>query len=73
MRNMPIPEEVKFVIEKLKENNFEAYIVGGCVRDFLRGVKPEDWDVATNARPEEIQRIFLHPPKFCSAKFGKTS
>ncbi|PIR71561.1 MAG: hypothetical protein COU43_01950, partial [Candidatus Nealsonbacteria bacterium CG10_big_fil_rev_8_21_14_0_10_37_25] len=67
MRNMPIPEEVKFVIEKLKENNFEAYIVGGCVRDFLRGVEPEDWDVATNARPEEIQKIF--PKSFYSNQF----
>jgi len=64
---MPIPEEVKFVIEKLKENNFEAYIVGGCVRDFLRGVEPEDWDVATNARPEEIQKIF--PKSFYSNQF----
>ena len=55
---MKIPREVNFIIEKLKENGFEGYIVGGCVRDFLRDVEPEDWDVATNAKPEEIQKIF---------------
>ncbi len=53
-----IPKEVKFVIEELKEAGFEAYVVGGCVRDFLREVIPEDWDVTTNAKPEEIQKIF---------------
>ena len=64
---MKIPEEVKFVIDELKKKNFEAYIVGGCVRDFLRGVEPEDWDVATNAKPEEIQKIF--PKSFYENKF----
>ena len=62
-----IPEEVKSVIEKLKGAGFEAYIVGGCVRDFLRNVEPEDWDVATNAKPEEIQKIF--PKSFYSNQF----
>jgi len=55
---MSIPKEVKFVIEELKKAGFEAYIVGGCVRDFLRGIEPEDWDVATSAKPEEIQKVF---------------
>ena len=55
---MLIPKEVKFVIEELKKAGFEAYIVGGCVRDFLREVEPEDWDVATSAKPEEIQKVF---------------
>jgi len=64
---MEIPKEVKSVINKLKEGGFEAYIVGGCVRDFLRGVEPEDWDVATNAKPEEIQKIF--PRSFYENKF----
>ena len=64
---MRIPKEVKFVIEKLKSAGFEAYIVGGCVRDFLRNVEPEDWDIATNAKPEEIQKIF--PKSFYSNKF----
>src|SRR4030066_1435609 len=52
---MPIPKEVKTIIEKLKKAGFQAYIVGGCVRDILRKAKPEDWDIATNAKPEEIQ------------------
>jgi len=64
---MEIPKEVKVVIKKLKENSFKAYIVGGCVRDFLRGVEPEDWDVATSAKPEEIQKIF--PKSFYENKF----
>ncbi len=62
-----IPKEVKFIIKKLRKNGFEAYIVGGCVRDFLRGVEPEDWDVATNAKPKEIQKLF--PRSFYSNQF----
>ncbi len=53
---MNIPAEVKNIVEKLKKAGYEAYIVGGCVRDLIRGAKPEDWDVATSAKPEEIQR-----------------
>jgi poly(A) polymerase/tRNA nucleotidyltransferase (CCA-adding enzyme) len=64
---MRIPEEVKSIIGKLQKAGFEAYIVGGCVRDFLRNVEPEDWDIATNAKPEEIQKIF--PKSFYSNKF----
>ncbi len=55
---MEIPKEVKSTIEDLKKSGFEAFIVGGCVRDFLRGIEPEDWDVATSAKPKEIQKIF---------------
>ena len=65
---MIIPKEVKFIINQLKKKGFEAYIVGGCVRDFLRGVEPEDWDVATNAKPIEIGKIFLR--SFVDNKFG---
>lgn len=64
---MKIPKEVKFVIEKLKKNGFEAHIVGGCVRDFLRKKEPKDWDIATNAKPGEIQKMF--PDSFYSNKF----
>lgn len=55
---MIIPIEVRDVIKKLQDNGYEAYIVGGCLRDLLRGVEPEDWDVATDAKPEEIEKIF---------------
>jgi len=65
---MQIPKEVKFVIDKLKKAGFEAYIVGGCVRDLLLGVTPEDWDIATNAKPGEIGKIFLR--SFSDNKFG---
>ncbi|MFQ6049743.1 MAG: hypothetical protein ACE5J0_01755, partial [Candidatus Paceibacterales bacterium] len=64
---MIIPKEVKLVIDELKKKGFEAYIVGGCVRDFLREVEPEDWDVATNAKPDEIQKVF--PKSFYENKF----
>ena len=65
---MQVPKEVKLVIEKLeKTGRFEAFVVGGCVRDFLRGAEPEDWDVATNAKPEEIQKLF--PKSFYENKF----
>ncbi len=55
---MIIPKEVKNIIDELKKAGFEAFIVGGCVRDFLRETEPEDWDIATNAKPEEIQKVF---------------
>ena len=55
---MRIPKEVKFIISQLKKSGFEAYVVGGCVRDVLLGSEPEDWDVATSAKPEEIQKVF---------------
>ena len=64
---MKIPAEVKKVVEKLKKGKFEAYIVGGCVRDILREKEPEDWDIATNARPEQIMRLF--PQSFYENKF----
>ncbi len=64
---MIIPEEVKNVIERLQENSFEAYIVGGCVRDLLQNKEPKDWDITTNAKPEEIQKIF--PKTFYENKF----
>ncbi|OHA63037.1 MAG: hypothetical protein A2748_01980 [Candidatus Wildermuthbacteria bacterium RIFCSPHIGHO2_01_FULL_45_20] len=54
-----IPREVSGVLQGLQDAGFEAFIVGGCVRDLLLGRTPEDWDVTTNARPEEIQKIFL--------------
>jgi len=53
-----IPENVIFALEKLKEKGFEAYIVGGCTRDLFMNKEPSDWDITTNAKPEEIQAIF---------------
>jgi len=67
MKLMEIPKEVKDVIEKLKKAGFEAYVVGGCVRDFLRGEKPKDWDITTNAKPTEIRKLF--PKSFYENRF----
>lgn len=53
-----IPQSVLQVVKKLEENNFEVFIVGGCVRDVLLGRVPKDWDVATSAIPEETQELF---------------
>ncbi len=55
---MAIPEEVSRITGVLEKAGFEAYVVGGCVRDVLIGKKPSDWDIATNATPEEIQGLF---------------
>ena len=68
LKSMPIPSQVISVLEKLKTAGFDAYPVGGCARDFLLGREPEDWDVATNAKPEEIQKTF--PKSFYENKFG---
>lgn len=55
---MMIPGYVLEAITKLKQAGFEAYIVGGCVRDFLMEKTPKDWDITTNAKPEEMLKIF---------------
>ncbi|MFA6097286.1 MAG: HD domain-containing protein [Candidatus Paceibacterota bacterium] len=65
---MIIPKEVTTILKKLEKAGFEAYIVGGCVRDFLIDRDPNDWDVTTNAKPEDIQRLFPH--NFYNNKFG---
>ena len=53
-----IPETVLEITKKLEKHGFEAWVVGGCVRDLLLGRHPKDWDVTTNATPEQIQAIF---------------
>ncbi len=53
-----IPKEIVGVTKTLKEGGFEAYLVGGCVRDLLTNREPKDWDITTNAKPEQIQDLF---------------
>ena len=53
--DIKIPENVKSLLDKLEENGFEAYVVGGCVRDSLLCRTPNDWDITTSALPEEIE------------------
>ena len=55
---MNIPWYVQEILEKLEKAGFEAYIVGGCVRDLLLSKIVKDWDITTKARPEEILKIF---------------
>jgi len=57
---MIIPEYVLEAIAKLHKAGFEAYAVGGCVRDFLMGKMPKDWDITTNATPEAMLKIFTN-------------
>ena len=53
-----MPHDVEWVIGKIREHGFEAFAVGGCVRDTLLDREPGDWDITTSARPEEIKGIF---------------
>ncbi len=55
---LPIPQEVLSLCKTLKEAHFDAYLVGGCVRDLLLNKEPKDWDITTNATPEKIQDLF---------------
>lgn len=63
-----IPKEVSGVAEVLEDAGFEAYLVGGCVRDLVIGRTPKDWDITTNANPEEIQALF--PETYCNNDYG---
>jgi len=63
-----IPEEVKLVSKTLENKGFEAYLVGGCTRDLFLGKSPKDWDLTTNAKPEEIQALF--PEHYANNDFG---
>ncbi len=67
-KELSIPNEVRKVIETLEDGGFEAFLVGGCVRDLILDKTPKDWDVTTNATPEEITRLF--PDSFYENTFG---
>lgn len=60
MKPFIIPIEVNQIIKTLNQNGYEAYIVGGCVRDFLLGYEPKDWDITTSALPLEVKNLFRH-------------
>ncbi|MBR1730842.1 MAG: HD domain-containing protein [Ruminococcus sp.] len=53
-----IPDNVNLILNKLKSSGYEAFIVGGCVRDSLLGIEPNDWDITTSAKPDEIKSVF---------------
>ena len=58
MIEINIPKNVDFIINRLEEAGYEAYAVGGCVRDSLLGRNPADWDITTSAMPEEVKKLF---------------
>jgi len=65
---LSVPPEVENISTTLEKAGFEAYLVGGCVRDALLGKSPKDWDITTNAKPEDIQSLF--PDTYYNNEFG---
>lgn len=53
-----LPQQVSYIIGELEKHGFEAYAVGGCVRDSILGRIPDDWDITTSAKPEQVKEIF---------------
>lgn len=53
-----LPEQVEYIIDTLNQAGFEAYAVGGCVRDCLMGRNPDDWDITTSAEPGQVKKLF---------------
>ncbi|MEI7425831.1 MAG: CCA tRNA nucleotidyltransferase [Candidatus Moraniibacteriota bacterium] len=66
--NFNIPMHILAVLDELQTAGFEVYLVGGCVRDLLMELTPKDWDIATNALPEETQKLF--PDSVYENQFG---
>jgi poly(A) polymerase len=58
LNNKSIPSYVLEVIRKLQQYDFQAYMVGGCIRDLLLNIQPKDFDIATNAHPDQVTAIF---------------
>ena len=70
INNNKIPKDVIWVCEELSKKGFESYLVGGCVRDLIISREPKDWDIATNATPEQIITIFGEEDTIYENKFG---
>lgn len=71
MLKINIPVEVQYILDKLNNKGFEAYIVGGCVRDSFMKRLPNDWDVTTSALPEQILEVFIYEKTIQTGKkFG---
>ena len=58
MIQIQIPDKAKYIIETIQAAGFEAYVVGGCVRDSILGRSPDDWDITTSAKPEQVKALF---------------
>lgn len=61
---MILPAPINNALAKLTQQGFEAFVVGGCVRDAMMGIDPKDFDIATNATPTDVQRVFIDFPVF---------
>ena len=68
MKNQAIPKEIVDIVETLEKAGFQAFLVGGCTRDLLLGKTPKDWDVTTDATPEQISPLF--PKTFYENLYG---
>ena len=55
-----IPSNVEWILNTLRAHGYEAFAVGGCVRDTMLGRTPGDWDITTSARPEQVKAVFRH-------------
>ncbi len=66
---MPSRESAIFIVQRLRQEGYQAYLAGGCVRDMLLGKSPQDYDITTNARPEQIQKLFAETVPV-GAQFG---
>jgi len=53
-----MPNQVQYIIDTLQHKGFRAFVVGGCVRDMILGITPKDWDITTNALPEQVMNVF---------------
>ncbi|MDE7044990.1 MAG: polynucleotide adenylyltransferase, partial [Acetatifactor sp.] len=53
-----IPVKAQYIIDTIMAAGFEAYVVGGCVRDSVLGREPQDWDITTSAKPEQVKELF---------------
>ena len=59
-KQITLPEDVNALLQTLNDGGYEAYIVGGCVRDSILGRIPQDWDITTSALPEQTKALFSH-------------
>jgi len=60
MFKIHLPDSVQFIIQTIEQAGFEAYAVGGCVRDSILGRIPDDWDITTSAKPDMVKKLFRH-------------
>ncbi len=68
IKDINLPNEILYVLKTLNAHDYEAYLVGGCIRDIFMNKEPKDWDITTNANPEQIQVVF--PDSFYENIFG---